>query len=348
MLSVVIGLKVAGKPVTFARTLANYSMSQKTYQSRINKVIDYIDLHLAEPLDLDTLAEVASFSRFHFHRLFRALVGESVGQYVGRLRVEKAARQLTYHGSKSITEIALDCGFSNSATFARAFKASFGMSATAFRELGEEARSKIHQANSKNRQTASNEGKAFEVSIDVFAQHHHPIWNIMSNNNIVAKVEVKDLPAITLAYVRHIGPFVNSPEVFQGLMTKIYAWAGPRGLINFPETETLSVYQDDPHVTDSDKLRLQVGISVPPDTAVEGEVGKMTLKAGKYALSKFEIDGDQYEAAWNSLYQHWLPESGYQPADAPSFERYLNDPGKHPEGKHIVEIGIPVEPAPLS
>lgn len=109
-------------------------MSQGYYQSRINQVIDYIDQHLAEQLDLDRLAEVASFSRFHFHRIFRAHVGESVGQYVSRLRVEKSTRLLTYHSSKPITEIALDCGFSSSATFARAFKAMFGMSATEFRE----------------------------------------------------------------------------------------------------------------------------------------------------------------------------------------------------------------------
>lgn len=322
-------------------------MSQAYYHSRINKVIDYIDQHLAEQLDLDTLADVASFSRFHFHRIFRALVGESVGQYVSRLRVEQAARQLTYHSDKSITAIALDCGFSSSATFARAFKSTFGMSASEFRELGDEARSKIRKADRKNDQPESNSGKDFEVRMDVFAQNIYPTWKIMSNQQVVANVEVQDLPEVTLAYVRHIGPFVNNPELFGSLMTKIFAWAGPRGLVNFPHTQTLAVYHDDPQVTEADKLRLLVGISVPEETEVEGEVGKMTLQAGKYAIAKFEIDGNQYEIAWNAMYQQWLPESGYQPANLPSFERYLNDPSKHPDGKHIVEIAIPVEPASL-
>lgn len=322
-------------------------MSQEDYHARINKVIDYIDQNLAESLDLDTLADVASFSRFHFHRIFRAQIGESVGQYVNRLRVENSARQLIYHSSKSITEIALDCGFSSSATFARAFKAAFGMSASEFRELGEEDRSKIRKVNHKKEQLESNTRKDFEGSMSVFAQHNQQNWTIMSNERIIANVEVQNLPEVTLAYVRHIGPFVNNNELFQGMITKIYTWAGPRGLLNFPHTQTLAIYHDDPHVTESDKLRLLVGITVPADTNVEGEVGKMTLKAGKYAVAKFEIDGNQYEAAWTAMYQKWLPQSGYQPANSPAFERYLNDPCKHPEGKHIVEIGIPVEPAPL-
>lgn len=320
-------------------------MSQKYYQSRINKVIDYIDQHLSEPLNLDKLADVASFSRFHFHRIFRALVGESVGQYVSRLRVEHSTRLLTYHPSKSITEIALDCGFSSSATFARAFRGTFGMSASEFRELGDEARSKIRKTDRKIGQADGNPGKDFEVKMDLFAQNNQQYWTIMSNEQVVANVEVQNLPELTLAYVRHIGPYVNNPELFGSLMTKIFAWAGPRGLVNFPHTQTLAVYHDDPQVTEADKLRLLVGISVPEETEVDGEVGKMTLAAGKYAIGKFEIEGNQYESAWNAMYQQWLPESGYQPSNSPSFERYLNDPSKHPEGKHVVEIAIPVEPA---
>ena len=86
------------------------------YIVRINRVIDYIEKHLDTELTLDTLAGVANFSSFHFHRIFRAIVGETLNAYIRRLRVEKAVSQLVNNPGKTITEIALDCGFSGSAS----------------------------------------------------------------------------------------------------------------------------------------------------------------------------------------------------------------------------------------
>ena len=100
------------------------------YAARFNRVVDYIQEHLSEPMDLETLAGVACFSPFHFHRLFHGWMGETIHHFLFRLRVERAAVQLVYNPGKSITEIALDCGFSSSATFARAFKSFHGRSAS--------------------------------------------------------------------------------------------------------------------------------------------------------------------------------------------------------------------------
>jgi AraC family transcriptional regulator len=69
----------------------------------------------------------------------------------------------------------------------------------------------------------------------------------------------------------------------------------------------------------------------------------MTLASGRYAQARFELVPDQYQAAWEAVYGEWLPESGYQPDDRLAFERYLNDPEDHPEGKHTVEICVPVK-----
>ena len=157
-------------------------------------------------------------------------------------------------------------------------------------------------------------------------------------------VRVEDLPETTVAYVRHVGPYKGDSELFKGLFTRLFQWAGSRNLLRFPETQALSIYHDDPEVTDEEKLRTSVGISVPPDTAVSGEVGKLTLAEGRYAQVRFELLPDQYQAAWEAVYHDWLPKSGFQPDDGPPFERYLNNPEDHPEGKHIVEICLPVKP----
>ena len=115
-------------------------------------------------------------------------------------------------------------------------------------------------------------------------------------------------------------------------------------MLKFPETKVISVYYDNPKITDEDKLRLDVCISVPDDTAVDGEVGKMTIPGGKYAVGHFELAGDEYPQAWSALCVGWLPDSGYQPDDGPCFELYLNDPKEHPEGKCVVDIYMPVKP----
>ena len=110
------------------------------------------------------------------------------------------------------------------------------------------------------------------------------------------------------------------------------------------KTKILAVYHDNPEITDEGKLRTSVCVTVPTDTEVDGEVGKMTIPGGTYAVGHFEINDSEYEDAWNALYGTWLPASGYQPEDGVAFESYLNDPNEHPEKKCIVDIYLPVKP----
>ena len=165
-----------------------------------------------------------------------------------------------------------------------------------------------------------------------------------NNKELVTNVEVKDIPEMHVAYILHIGPYAGDEQLFGNLFSRLCAWAGPRGLLSSPETKFITIYHDNPDITDESKLRTDVCISVPPDTQVGGEIGKATIPAGKYAIGHFEIAPDQYGDAWNAVYGGWLPESGYQPDDRPCFELYLNDPKQHPEGKHVVDIYAPVKP----
>lgn len=163
-------------------------------------------------------------------------------------------------------------------------------------------------------------------------------------NNQERNVEVKDMEEMTLAYIRHVGPYKGDGQLFERLVGLLCRWAGPRGLLNFPQTKMLIIYHDDPEITDEAKLRISVSITVPPDTVVDGEIGKMVLPAGKYALARFELKDDEYQDAWNWVFGSWLPQSGFVPDDRPCFEMYLNDPKSHPEGKCILDIGIAVKP----
>ena len=315
------------------------------YRSRINRVIDYIEVNVDKDLSLNELAQVAHFSPFHFHRIFRAMVGETLNGFIQRIRVEKSAMKLVQNPRKSITEIALECGFSSSSTFARAFKETFHMSASDWRSGGHLQHSKNGKTDGKAGQTAGNIRQDFDIYPYYTEGITEQVWRVeMKNKGLQVKVEVKDMPELNIAYVRHIGPYKGDEELFSRLFNKLMAWAGPRGLLRFPETKIMAVYYDDPELTDESKLRTDACITVPEGTEVDGEIGKTTIPAGKYAIAHFEISPAQYQDAWDTVYRGWLPESGYQPADGPSYELYPGDMKDYAEGKHVVDIHVPVKP----
>ena len=323
------------------------------YMSRINRVIDYIDCNIDKYMTLNELANIANFSPYHFHRIFKAIVGETINNFIQRVRIEKAAMMLVSNPKKSITEIAFDTGFSSSASFARAFKEYFKMNASQWRKGGYGEYSNINQTVSKNGKKDSNQGKEYTHSscYDLNAAADIRSLEDQQNkrsdemeNKVEGKVEVRKFPEMTVAYIRHIGPYQGDAGLFEQLWNKLMKWAGPRELLNRKDLKCLCVYHDDPNITEQDKLRVSVCISVPENTSVDGEVGKMKVEGGKYAAGYFEIDPDQYQQAWDYMFGQWLPPSGYQPDDRACFEMFLNNPEEHPQHKHQVEICIPVKP----
>lgn len=316
------------------------------YIRRVNRVIDYIENHIAGSLTLDELADVANFSRFHFHRIFSAVVGESLYQFILRLRLERAARKLVLHPGTRVTEIAMDCGFSSPAVFARAFRDRFGVSATTWRRTRNASMDEYLEDFSKNHQLDDKMCKA----ADNLTSHLDPgtgqrTWRLeMSDGQLSAVVRVEEMEAFTVAYVRHIGPYQGDEALFEKLFMKLMTWGESRGLVDYAKTRFISLYHDDPSTTDEGRLRLTVGMSIPDGQEVEGEIGKMVVEGGRYAVGNFEVATHEYPLAWKAMYTDWLPESGYMPADMPPFELYLNDPSRHPEHKHIFEIWMPVVP----
>jgi AraC family transcriptional regulator len=305
---------------------------RQEYISRINRVIDHIEKNIDSSLGLKKLSRIACFSEFHFHRIFSSLVGETLSSFIKRLRVEKAAAMLIGNPKYSITDIAFRCGFSGSAAFSRAFKEHYSVSASEFR-------SGDYKQISKNCKVESKKGKEKSTG-----SHYIDSGTSILKGGLEMKVEVKEIPEMSVAYIRHIGPYKGDVELFQRLSEKLVKWAGPRNLVNFPETKYLIIYHDNPEITDEDKLRVSVCITVPENTEVDGDVGKMIIPKGKYAMAHFEITADQFQEAWNSVYRDWLPESGYQPEDRPCYELYSGNCEESKDGKFKVDICVPIKP----
>ncbi|MEE4178512.1 MAG: GyrI-like domain-containing protein [Bacteroides sp.] len=304
----------------------------KEYVSRINRTFDYIETNLEKPMTLEELAGVANFSKFHFNRIFHSIVGETPFQFILRIRIEKAAMLMLTNKYESISEIAYKCGFSDISIFSRNFRNYFHMSASQYR-IKKGKNSNLSQADSNTHQDEERPTQYFCPELRTIK------WRTKMKLN--KSVEVKDLPKMTLAYIRHIGPYQGDDQLFERIWNKLFSWAGPRGLIGGEDFKSLVIYHDDPNVTLGDKLRMSVCITVPPETRVEGEIGKMEIEAAKYVIARFELTAQDFQQAWDWVFGQWFPTSGYQPDDKPCFEMYPEEPK---DGKFVVDICVPVKP----
>jgi len=298
-------------------------LKRQEYVGRVNRVIDHIRANLNGDLCLETLAQVANFSPYHFHRVFKSIVGETLNAYIRRVRAQSAASQLIHNPTRPITEIAMSCGYSSPSAFAREFRQHFGVSASQFRDGGAESLVRF-------REELEERGAEFTNPPDLSS----------TRTDIVFRVDVRVLPGLHVAYVRHVGRYDQIGKAFRRLLR----WAGPRRLFRLPDTKVLAVYYDNPDVTPVDQLRADACITVPEGTKTKRDIGTMRIPGGLFAVACVEIEPTQYGEAWDRLMSDWMPESGYQPDGRLCYELYLNDPEKHPEGKHIVEICEPIRP----
>lgn len=319
------------------------------YRRRVNHVVDYIERHLSEPLDLEQLATLAAFSKYHFHRIFFAQTGETPVQFLSRLRLEKACTLLVANRDRSVTEVAFEVGYTDMAAFARAFRRAHGMSPTEYRRRRSNLSTDVSKLGISNRNERTEEQRTASYDSSNTSSRRNDMPVLQTQPIPAQTVNVVRRPDTTIAYVRHVGPYFGDETLFQRLFATLYKWATPRNLVTRGVTEEVVIYHDDPDTVAPEKLRISCGIAVPADIEVSGDVGKLTLDAGEYAEARFVLNANQFGGAWVWLYGTWLPESGYQPDDRLCFERY---PDTEPEAQidgtigrtFTVDICIPVRP----
>lgn len=319
---------------------------RREYLGRIERAVDFIYARFGDDIGLDEIADAAAFSRFHFHRVFSGVVGETVSDFLKRVRLQRAAALLADNPGLSVTEIALASGFSSPSVFARAFRERFGMTASEWRALGREGRRNLRGESNRDQEEGTpgqpdRKGRKEEPDGDGYPLSIVPDGTRRKDMaKLSYKVEIKDLPELTVAYARHVGPFDGIPEAFG----RLARWAGPRGLFALPGAKTLAVYHDSPEATEVSKLRSSACLTVPPGTEVSGDINLMTIPGGKFAVARFEIAPGQFGEAWDALMGEWFPSSGWQPDDRMCYEVYLSEPDTHPEGRFVIDICEPVRP----
>lgn len=297
----------------------NASESREEYFARVERAVTFMTEHLARDLRLEHIAAAAHFSPFHFHRIFTAMVGETPRDFLNRIRLEKAANKLIKSPSQTITEVALACGFSSSSAFARSFKKHFGRPAGAYRK---EQRGRLRSL------------------------HPHPDVRVGKGdaaleNTLRYEMEVKTMPRFHVAYVSNLKGY-SLPEICKA-WERLTRWAGARDLLR-PETKSIGMSFDDPRITPDSKCRYYACITVPEEMSFDSKMGFMDIELGKYAVMHLTCSAEQIQLAYRTFFVRWFPESGYQPADRPSYEIYHDTPDTHPAGLFVMDICMPVMP----
>jgi AraC family transcriptional regulator len=295
------------------RLVLSRGRMQEEYIKRINKVLTFIDENLDSDLSLKTVSEVACYSPFHLHRLFKAITNETLNSYIIRKRIENSAILLVHKKDLSVTEISIKYGFTSHAIFSRAFKKVYGQSPSEFRKSNLNNFSKIGKANQMTEKYLCN-------------INHHKNWM-----KLHAKIKVH------LVYMTHIGE-KGIDKSFQLMLN----WADRTGMLSKNDTNICRVFHDSFKVTDAQKVRMSIGILTNQALSIkESNIGLNTIEKGKCIVGHFVIEPKEFEQAWSGLYI-WMYENGYNKADRFPFEIYHNNFNEHPGKKCIVDLCIPI------
>lgn len=280
------------------------------HKERINRVLLFIQDNLNNPLRLETLSNVACFSPFHFHRLFYAYVGETLSDYVRRVRLERAATKLIHTG-EPITSIALDAGYETPAAFTKAFGQYFGKTPSEFRTV---------------------KGIGFSQKMLEL--------NVTDKEEKAVKPEIRKKKEQKVLFVRRTGKYDKAASEAWSTLTK---FAYSRKLIT-KNTLGIGIPHDDPDITPEEKIRYDACITIDKDVKPEGDIGIQTLAGGRYAVFLHKGPYEKLKDTYRAIFSHWLPSSGEKLRDALCLEVYFNrDPRRTKPENLRTEIYIPLE-----
>lgn len=296
------------------------------YVDRVNRAIDFILRNLDQPLKLEVVARAACFSPFHFHRIFRSLVGESLNEFVKRLRLERAVSLMSQKDwatrrQRSLTDIALACGFDSSSDFSRCFKQRYEVAPSRF---------DVESFRRRRRQD-------WQTAIADPNERHHLDRLKPGKNPDGFRIRVRDLPSRSVAYIRVTDCYGGGGAM--NAVERLMKWAERRGLA---DGQWLGYMWDNPEITPHEKCRYDVGLVVPSHTP-RGEVSRIEFPPMQVAEIEIRGSIDLELRALDWLYATWLPSSGFVPTDQPGFEAWIGRPFAHGTEYFEILLQLPVE-----
>lgn len=287
------------------------------YTRRIDRVIDYLRENLDRSHRLEELARVACLSEFHFHRIFTAATGETVNEFTNRLRLEKAARLLT-KSRLSLTEIALECGFSSSATFSRSFRHIFETTPTDYRRSQKLKNSKICK--------------------DLFEKSEYILPMSEDEKRCAFPVTIVDFPAREVAYMRVANAFESERVI--GAFARLIEWAKAAEIFERGTLFGMSI--DDPAVTPKKLYRYEACFAPEVSFECPDDISRTTMPAQKYAVTRATGGIKMIATATDYLAHKWIAESGFERDHAPGIEIFADKTKALDWTTFDLELAVPV------
>lgn len=277
-----------------------------SYRDRILRVVEHLWQHPRKHTDLNSLAEVAHLSPYHFHRIYRELMHETVNQTARRLRLHRGAN-LLIRTDDPVETIAHTLDYSGAEAFTRAFSAAYGQPPAGFRQ---------------SRQAASN----YPLTLPDFKESamNYPI-------------EILELPKMTLGGLAHKGDYMSIGATFD----KLFLIAETKQLVD-DSTRSFGIYYDDPTSKPTADLNSHACITLSPEQAKAAGLESLTIGGGKFVVLTHTGPYAELEKGYEWFYGQWLPHSGHEPADTPPFEEYVNDPHQVAPSELITRIHLPL------
>lgn len=287
-------------------------MNTKTdfYEKLIADTMDFVELNCEKNLSLELLAERAELSSFHFHRLFRAIAQQSLGQFIRHVRLQKGARLLRSSKVK-VVMIALECGYQSHEAFSRSFHSLFGISPTEFRQQHKD-------------------GKPVTVpDAQIFER---------SGEGMIGTVELKQLQSLWIAYKRYIGPYSELHSSFADF-SLICAMADG----NLLQYQSIGIAYDDPDLRPSNQLRFDAGIVIDSPEQCPETLSARRIFACQCATVTIKGCYANLINGYDRLYRQGTKLVGDTNLDLPPILFYRKAPPEVPLDDALTEIYLPLK-----
>ncbi|MDH5214513.1 MAG: AraC family transcriptional regulator [Gammaproteobacteria bacterium] len=283
-----------------------------SYSDRIDRIVRFLNEQVQSSHSLRDLASVAEISPYHFHRVYRAVTGETPSGTLRRLRIARAVAMLR-DSTKTITEIAFDVGYETSQAFSKAFRQRTGHSATEARKDRSKLDALIEQLSGAPKRRKQSELEVRLVSVEPF--------------KVIAS--------------RHIG----RPEGLFAAFGALFEWGEKSGLLN-DYRGIYGIPVDDPR--DEEQARFDCCFDFGPKAVPDKEYRKETLGGGLYTVTRLTGPYDGLEDKYDEFYGSWLASSNYVLRDSRAYNHYVIDPGTVPPEQWQTDIYLPVASLPLN
>lgn len=291
--------------------------TQQDHIERITTAIVYILDNLDEAININQLADRVCLSRFHFHRMFQALMGETIGELMRRLRLERSAIHLQTTQTP-ITELAFEAGYATHEAFIRAFRSAYGCTPSTMR-----------RSLRYNGQLPTPNGVHYGIPLS--------IRFIESQGECTMQVVIRQQEPLKAVCVAHEGAYFMIGKTFETLnqwLTTNQIQPGPQ----------LALYYHDPDVTPLEELKSYAGALVPSDFETDSpEVSVIEIEGGTYAVATHIGPYDGLNRAWAEFVGKWLPSTGNTFSDVPCLELYLDNCQVTPADQVRTELLIPLK-----